>query len=352
LVGVALVAVVAAVVLVARGPDRTVVVTRNADASTGSDEPGPDAPGAAVHLEGSYAGTSDYVIATPSCAEVDTVLDAAFAVTSGEVWQLHNRYCGTITDGRFTASGTFTFTLTDGSTLSGASQTTDVVLADNGGPVELTITNGEGRYQGATGSCSLANTVRNLGGGHQEQSGSFRCDVVPTVPAPPADTSTTTTTASSPLPEVPPCRSDQLAVQLVGIQGTSQHLVGSYWIADSSPDVCELAVSAIVDLLDANGDVLASISSNGSDTPTRLNPSTILAPDGVTSRPGIAEINLWWAANDIAAGGSPCQQPTLRPAAVRFHIGDATVTTNEVASGTLTISVCGEDLTVVGPSAI
>jgi hypothetical protein len=168
--------VVAAVVLAVREPSRTAVATRAvADAPTPTPAPAPKAP----HFEGHYHGTSYFALATPTCAMVDTVLDAEFVVSSSETWQLHNQYCGTITDGRFTASGTFTFAAPDGSTLSGTSQTTDVVLADNGGPIDLRITNGSGRFDGATGSCSLDNTVRNLEFGHQEQSGSFRCSALP-----------------------------------------------------------------------------------------------------------------------------------------------------------------------------
>src|SRR4051812_36214716 len=95
LFGLALLAVVAGVVLNAREPGRTAVSAGAGDspARPRPEQPASEAPTKAPHFEGTYEGRSDFALGTPACATVDTVLDADFAVSSGETWQLHNQYC-------------------------------------------------------------------------------------------------------------------------------------------------------------------------------------------------------------------------------------------------------------------
>jgi hypothetical protein len=155
-------------------------------------------------------------------------------------------------------------------------------------------------------------------------------------------------TPAAPLPQ---CRSDQLATRLLGIQGAAGHLVASYWIGDTSADPCELASNATIELLDSNGDVVATIASSGANPPPRLNPNTDPNTGNATPLPGIANINLWWSPLDLASGGGACSQPTLQPTAVRMRIGAATLTTTQVSTDQFRIALCGNDTAAAtGPS--
>ena len=147
-------------------------------------------PGGTTHLEGTYAGPSNFTLATTRCPQVDTVWDAEFVVSPTETWKYHNEYCGTVDNSVFNGSGTFSFELPGGGTLTGTTETIDVPLPDGGGPVHLTVTGGSGPFAGASGTCTLHNKVQNFEVGRQQQSGSFDCDIS----LPPASSTATTTT--------------------------------------------------------------------------------------------------------------------------------------------------------------
>ena len=169
--------------------------------------------------------------------------------------------------------------------------------------------------------------------------------------APPPATSTPSSSSDT----GPSCRADQLDIRLLGIQGTAGHLVASYWIANKGNDACQLQPYATVELLDASGSVLATIrasSTPGDSLP--LSPNTdVNAGGAATPPPGIANINIWWVPLDAANGGGPCQQPTLDPASLRIHLGDAEISTDQVATAQYRMSLCGSDSAeAIGPSAV
>jgi hypothetical protein len=159
----------------------------------GAPEPG------VAHVTGRYVGPSYFMLATTGCPQIHTLWDATFDLATGDTWQFHNDYCGTLEGNLFSGSGPFSFTLANGDTITGRSQTTDVAVPGPGGPTELTITGGTGAFAGATGSCALDNHIENYEFGHQQQSGSFTCDI--TVPASttpvPSTTSTTVPTSTT-----------------------------------------------------------------------------------------------------------------------------------------------------------
>jgi len=112
------------------------------------------------------------------CASLAHRLDAVFVLDSGEQWNYHADYCGTV-DGplwlpgaTWTGVGTFTFTTPAGDTITGTF-TSRAVLPTAGEPYDLTVTGGTG----ASGTCHLTNQMRMLPSGLQEQSGRFSCSL-------------------------------------------------------------------------------------------------------------------------------------------------------------------------------
>jgi hypothetical protein len=190
-------AVVLIAVLVVSRPDRTATVTSGgrADAPP-SISSVPPPPGETRHDQGTYKGTSTYDLWTERCT-VDGVADYQLTLEAGPTWRIHNPSCGEISSDKiFTGVGTFVLTVTDGTTLTGTSYTR-VPLADNGGPIDLTITGGTGALTGSAGSCILENSLVQPYIGKQFHSGTFTCDITTLINAtsvPPTTSSEVTTT--------------------------------------------------------------------------------------------------------------------------------------------------------------
>ncbi len=145
--------------------------------TTPTSAPGPSRPSAprTVHVEGTFRGDEHFALFTGRCSLLDHHLDSVFTVDNAATWKFHSDYCGTIDDDLWRGQGTFTFTLEDGATLTGSFRDS-ARLPSAGEPYTLQITGGTRKYEGATGSCSLDNHLRQIRFGEQEQYGSFICD--------------------------------------------------------------------------------------------------------------------------------------------------------------------------------
>jgi hypothetical protein len=128
------------------------------------------------HFEGTYRGNERYTMYTGRCDYLDHNLEATFDLANGPSWRFRANYCGTVTGDLWTGTGTFTFTVPEGATLTG-NFTSSSRLPSQGEPYKLNITGGTKRFENATGSCALDNHLRQIEFGRQEQFGTFVCDI-------------------------------------------------------------------------------------------------------------------------------------------------------------------------------
>jgi len=171
-IGLAMVAMIAGATLVLRPDARRSSVTVAAA----------DELPASFHVSATYDGPSNYTIATDRCVQVDTVWDATVEVSSGETWQYHNEYCGTVANGEFNGAGPFSFTVPNGDRLFGTRRVTHAPYPGTGGGTNLLhITGGTGQFRGASGSCVMDNHHDDFDNGRQQQSGTLECGI--TAPA-------------------------------------------------------------------------------------------------------------------------------------------------------------------------
>jgi hypothetical protein len=135
-----------------------------------------DVGGAVSHVEGSFVGTEHFAPTTGSCADLDHHLDSTFSFKDGTTWKFRADYCGAVDGNVWRGDGTFTFTIPSGAQMTGYFK--DVATIPSPGvPYTLVITNGTGRFLGASGSCDLDNHLRPIASGEQEQHGTFTCDI-------------------------------------------------------------------------------------------------------------------------------------------------------------------------------
>jgi hypothetical protein len=122
-----------------------------------------------VFARGTFSGTERFAFYDGRCPELDHHLDAAFLVDTGAQWRYYADYCGTINAAQvWNGEGTFTFTLPDGSTMTG-DFTSSAQLPSPGVPYSLHI-----RAPFAA-SCRIDNHLTPLSFGVQEQNGTFTC---------------------------------------------------------------------------------------------------------------------------------------------------------------------------------
>lgn len=133
----------------------------------------------AEHIEGTYEGTANYHLAEGGPCEVVHEDQITFSLSDGSTWTLDHDQCGQLGEDTWSATGTFTMTAPDGATLTGTTEQRDVPMPTEGQPFELMITGGTGRFDGATGLCTLDNHVTNKQLGSQELNGPFVCDFTP-----------------------------------------------------------------------------------------------------------------------------------------------------------------------------
>lgn len=128
-------------------------------------------------FEGTYEGSDRYTLSSEGPCDLDHDDEATFTLTDGSTWQFRHEQCAQVVGNIWSATGTFTFTLPDGATLSGTNVQDGVLLPTTGAPFDLDITDGSGRFAGATGSCTLDNHVEETTLGQQELHGTFTCEV-------------------------------------------------------------------------------------------------------------------------------------------------------------------------------
>jgi len=126
---------------------------------------------------GTYEGSDRYTLSSEGPCDLDHDDEATFTLTDGSTWQFQHDQCAQVVGNIWSATGTFTFTLPDGATLSGTNVQDGVPLPTTGAPFDLDITDGSGRFAGATGSCTLDNHLEETTLGQQRLYGTFTCDV-------------------------------------------------------------------------------------------------------------------------------------------------------------------------------
>jgi hypothetical protein len=154
----------------------TVPVTTTAVPPVATTLPVPDGT---RHLSGTHRGEGlPFEPSRGNCDVLAHRLDSVFTLDTGENWNYHADYCGTLHGSLWTGAGTFTFTTPAGDTVTGTF-TSRAVLPTKGEPYNLTVTNGTGPWAGASGTCHLTNHIRSLPSGLNEQAGDFTCDIQP-----------------------------------------------------------------------------------------------------------------------------------------------------------------------------
>lgn len=133
-------------------------------------------PAGAELFIGTYAGSEEYRIYSDRCPDMEHWFDAEFQLSVGTSWTLHSDYCGTVEDGIWSGEGDFTFTLDDGTKITGTF-TSRAPLPTTGVPYSLTVTGGTGPYEGASGVCDLTIEIEEVDFGTQRQSGTFTCRI-------------------------------------------------------------------------------------------------------------------------------------------------------------------------------
>jgi hypothetical protein len=134
--------------------------------------------GGTRHFEGRFSGEGFFKFFTGRCPFMDQVFDYVLTREDRRAGTMHAEACATIVDNFYSAEGTFTIRLPDG-TFSGTylsqSQLPPSLPTI---PIPHTITSGTGDFRRATGTCGLILEANvNLEFGHQLQAGTWSCDV-------------------------------------------------------------------------------------------------------------------------------------------------------------------------------
>lgn len=159
---------------VAAPPPEDDAPTPGDDAPT--EQAAPPGPGD-LHVAGTYEGLDHYALTPEGPCQLAHDDNATFTVTDGTTWALHHDQCADVIDDVWSATGTFTLTLPDGSTLTGTSTQEGVPLPTTGQPFDLDITGGTGPHADATGTCHLDHNFEEIALGQQTMHGTFTCDV-------------------------------------------------------------------------------------------------------------------------------------------------------------------------------
>lgn len=136
-------------------------------------------------VSGTYSGEGPILDRYPQgCPQMHHRLDASVTLDDGSSWQLRESYCG-VNDGRtWRGGGTFEFADTGNDAFRGTF-TSSADVPTTGEPYQMTVTDGTGRFAGATGTCDVDNHVEDTTPGRNRQYGSFTCDLE--VPASPGN---------------------------------------------------------------------------------------------------------------------------------------------------------------------
>lgn len=130
-----------------------------------------------IAFAGSFSGEGPIVDRDHrGCRQMHHHLDAAVTLDDGSRWRLNEQYCGVNENWVWSGEGTFTFTDDTGNSL-GGTFTSRADVPTEGQPYLMTVTDGTGRFAGVTGTCDVANNVRDTAPGRSHQYGSFTCDL-------------------------------------------------------------------------------------------------------------------------------------------------------------------------------
>jgi hypothetical protein len=127
--------------------------------------------------DGSYVGVEHFALFTGRCSFLDHHIVGTFSSSDGTTWTFHQDYCGTLNGDLWSGVGTFALTASDGATISGTVNESNIKVPSPGVPYTIDVTAGTQRFAGAAGTCRLDNHLRVIQFGLQDDFGTFTCDI-------------------------------------------------------------------------------------------------------------------------------------------------------------------------------